>query len=114
MEHDDDLRARFRALANEDSLGAPPLSRAALGARHAGAPRSAWTLTGRLAAVGVGIVSTLGALTLGLVWGANTGYASARVEGQRERNEIVASTIGIAGQLTTLRLELTRTRSEIA
>jgi len=112
MEHDDDLRARFRALANEDSLGAPPLPRATLATRPIG--RAAWTLTGRLAAVGVGVVSVLAALTLGLVWGANTGYASARVEGQRERSEIVASTIGIAGQLTTLRFELARTRSELA
>ena len=113
MEHDDDLRARFRALANEDSLGAPPRSSTALAARQTGPQRNAWTLTGRLAAVGVGVLSVLTALTLGLVWGANTGYASARVEGQRERSEIVASTIGIAGQLTTLRLELSRTRTEL-
>jgi len=52
------------------------------------------------------------ALVLGMAWGTNTGYASARVEGQRERSDLAASTLGAASQLTVLRLDLARTRAE--
>lgn len=113
MEHDDDLRARFRALANEDSASTPSLSETLHRRSFAGGRRSAWYSPGRLAAVGVGVVGVLAALTLGLVWGANTGYASARVEGQRERREIAASAMGVAGQLAALRLDLARTHSDL-
>ena len=113
MEHDDDLRARFRALANEDAEGAPSLPATLHGRTFTRPKRSAWYSPGRLVAVGVGVLGVLAALTLGLVWGANTGYASARVEGQRERREIAASAMGIAGQLAALRLDLARTHSEL-
>src|SRR4051812_34253595 len=66
MENDDELRARFRALANEDSLGAPPLSRSVLEAKRFGRRRrSAWYAPGRVAAVAVSVVGVIAALALG-------------------------------------------------
>ena len=111
MRNDDDLRARFKALANEDAAAAPAFSRVA--GSHADVRTSRWRSSLRpLAGVAVSVAAVVVALVLGMAWGTNTGYASARVEGQRERSDLAASTLGAASQLTVLRLDLARTRAE--
>lgn len=76
MENDDDLRARFQSLAAEDAAGAPELSFG-----HVSAWRTALRIQ-RRRTMGAGTVVGIAAgavlaLTLGLVLGASTGYASA-------------------------------------
>ena len=112
MQNDEDLRARFQALAKEDGEAAPPLSRERIASdvdvrRHRG-----FSLR-PIAAVAMSIAAVVVALILGMAWGTNTGYASARVEGQREKSDLAASTLGAASQLTVLRLDLARTRADL-
>jgi hypothetical protein len=111
MQNDDDLRGRFKSLAKEDAAAAPAFSRPV--GSHANVRTPRWRSSLRpLAGVAVSVAAVVVALVLGMAWGTNTGYASARVEGQRERSNLAASTLGAAGQLTVLRLDLARTRAE--
>jgi hypothetical protein len=113
MQNDEDLRARFRALAREDAAAAPGFSAEPVVGReaHVRVPRRRSSLRS-LAGVAVSIAAVVVALVLGMAWGTNTGYASARVEGQRERSDLAASTLGAASQLIVLRLDLARIRAE--
>lgn len=108
MHNDDDLRARFRSLAEEEAASAPPFTKPRV------APRRLLSSGGVLALVGASAAIAMITLTIGLVWGTNTGYASGRVEGDRQRNEIVANAIGATNQLGALRLALARTRADLA
>ncbi|HEY4218639.1 MAG TPA: hypothetical protein VGM67_15970 [Gemmatimonadaceae bacterium] len=118
MQNDDDLRERFHALAAEESSKAPEFSladiesdRASLDAhRHHGA--SPWRR--RVAFAGAFAASALIALTIGLVWGTNTGYASARVANERQRDELAMATTAVKSQLSALRIDLARVRSDLA
>jgi hypothetical protein len=114
---DDGLRDRFHTLASEQTSHAPELShsqidawRSSLRLRQRGTPSSAV----RFAAAGASLAGAAIALTVGLVWGANTGYASARVEGDRQRHELAASTMGVGTQVAALRVDLARARTELA
>jgi hypothetical protein len=112
MQNDEDLHARFRALAKEDAAAAPAFSTDPVNGRAvARVPRRRSPLR-PVAVVAVSVAAVVVALVLGMAWGTNTGYASARVEGQRERSDLAASTLGAASQLTVLRLDLARTRAE--
>ncbi len=114
MQNDEDLRARFRSLSKEDSAAAPEFSRDGSYASHSVVRTSRRRSSLRsLAGVAVSMAAVVVALVLGMAWGTNTGYASARVEGQRERSDLAASTLGAASQLTVLRLDLARTRAEL-
>lgn len=67
--------------------------------------------------LGIVVVAVTGAamtLAIGLVWGTNTGYASARVEGQRQRDEMAAATTEVKSQLAALRTGLGRVRADLA
>jgi hypothetical protein len=111
MQNDDDLRERFKALAREDAAAAPAFSRVVQDHAEVRTPR--WRSSLRpLAGVAVSVAAVVVALVLGMAWGTNTGYASARVEGQRERSDLAASTLGAASQLIVLRLDLARIRAE--
>src|SRR5690349_8858301 len=111
MQNDDDLRARFNSLAKEDAAAAPAFSRVA--GSNADVRTLRWRSSLRpLAGVAVSVAAVVVALVLGMAWGTNTGYASARVEGQRERSDLAASTLGAASRLTVLRLDLARARAE--
>jgi hypothetical protein len=110
MRNDDDLRARFKSLATEDAAAAPAFS-TTHGTARIRAPRRRSSLRS-LAGVAVSVAAVVVALVIGMAWGTNTGYASARVEGQRERSDLAASTLGAASQLTVLRLDLARARAE--
>jgi hypothetical protein len=118
MENDDDLRERFRTLETEDAAGAPPFSRARLDARlsesRSRETRRARSVPRRLAIVGASVAGTVIALTIGLVWGANTGYASARVEDDRQRNETATAMTTVTSELAVLRLDLRRARLDLA
>ena len=109
MQNDDDLRARFHALANEDASATPPF---VVPARAVRAAR--WYAPRRLALAGASLAAAMLMLAVGLVWGTSTGYASARVEGERERKAIAASATGVTRQLAALRQELSRTRNGLA
>ncbi len=119
MQNDDnDLRARFRALAQDDGASTPPFDRGRLDAYAANARAHArggrpWFTARRLATVGASLLVAMVTLTIGLVLGTSTGYASARVEGERERHAIAASTIGVTRQLNALRADLSRTRLDL-
>lgn len=113
-QHDDDLKDRFRAMADEDASAAPEFSRARIEAQfRAEHGRRAWSSARNLAVAGASVVAALAVLTIGLVLGANTGYASARVEGERERDAMAASATGIRNQLAGLRIALARARTEL-
>jgi hypothetical protein len=81
-------------------------------ARFAPSARSERTRQFRMIAASV--VGTIGMLAVGLVVGTTTGYASARVESDRQRDEMHASTMGVATQLAVLRLDLARARSALS
>ena len=51
-------------------------------------------------------------LTVGVVM-VNTGYASARVEGDRQRSEIAGTMIDVMSQLSVLRLDLERAHHDL-
>jgi hypothetical protein len=110
MQNDDDLRARFRSLAKEDAERAPGFS-TTVHAANARVPRRR-SLLRSIAQIGVAVAAVVVALVLGMAWGTNTGYASARVEGQRERSDLAASTLGAASQLAVARLDIARIRAE--
>src|ERR1043166_3273559 len=106
LNSDDDLRARFQTLASEQTSNAPELSHTQIDAWRSSArlrSRATHSSVIRFAAAGALLVVAAYALTVGLVWGANTGYASARVEGDRQRNELAASTMGLGAQVAALR-----------
>ncbi len=105
MQNDDDLRARFEALASEEASAAPPFLSPVRVVRA-----TRWYSPRRLALAGASLAAAMLMLAVGLVWGTSTGYASARIAGERERKAIAASTSGVTRQLAALRLELTRTR----
>ena len=109
MHNDDDLRARFRTLADQEGPSAPPFSAPRIAPR-----RRAWRSAGVLAAAGAAAAIATITLTIGLVWGTNTGYASGRVEGDRQRDAIAANAIGATSQLAALRIDLARTRADLA
>ena len=105
---DDKLRARFHALADQEGASAPPFPSALeRDARHG-------RITPRRVALAAAtfVVASL-TLTIGLVLGTSTGYASARREGARERDAIAASTEGVTRQLSALRGGLAQMRSEL-
>lgn len=68
----------------------------------------------RLGAIIVSIIGAGVALTIGLVFGANTGYASARVQGDRQRNEIAGAMVTVTTGLAALRQDLEQARSDMA
>lgn len=109
MQNDDDLRGRFEALASEEASAAPPFMSPVRVVRA-----TRWYSPRRLAVAGGSLAAAMLMLAVGLVWGTSTGYASARVEGERERKAIAASTGGVTRQLAALRRELTRTREGLA
>jgi hypothetical protein len=107
MHDDEDLRQRFHALADEDRAAAPafePPPRV-LHVRQSAARR--------LVAVAATVIAVVSALAIGMVWGSNTGYASGRSEGDRQRAVIAANARGATSQLAALRFELARTRSDL-
>jgi hypothetical protein len=102
---DDDLRARFKQLADHEAHVAPVFSRpAAAGQRR-------WLTPRRMALAAATFVVAALTLTIGLVLGTSTGYASARREGARERDVIAASTEGVTRQLAALRGDLAQMRT---
>src|ERR1043166_7557999 len=78
------------------------------------APSPAMRMARRVGAVSLWGVGTVIALGVGLVFGNSTGYASARVEGARQRDEMAASTLGVTAQLAALREDLRRTRADLS
>jgi hypothetical protein len=97
---------QFRAALERDMIGAfrrgtqfaPPGSRR----------------SGRLGRVFALVACAVLTLAIGLAFGTSTGYASGRIEGDRQRSEMAASTIEVTGQLTALRADLARTRADLA
>ncbi|MEP6495732.1 MAG: hypothetical protein ABJF01_23815 [bacterium] len=118
MQGDDDLRARFRSLANEDASGEPPFPRERIDAArrtpHASRAFRAWYSPGGFALAGASLVAAAIVLAIGIVLGANTGYASARLAGDRQRDEMAAATSEVKRQITAMRASLARVRSDLA
>ncbi|MEP6495734.1 MAG: hypothetical protein ABJF01_23825 [bacterium] len=112
-QNDDDLRNRFREFAAEDAAEAPDVSPVLDAPTIVNARRPSY-FPRQFALVGGSVVVAATALTIGLVWGTNTGYASARVEGERRRGERTASAISVARELAGLRVNLARTRAELS
>jgi len=111
MQSDDDLRARFHKLADRVSSTTPEFHSVAGTSRGTRSVSRPWYALRRLAVAGASLAAAMLFLAVGLVWGTSTGYASARVQSERERNEIAATAGRVTNQLATLRLELTRTRA---
>jgi hypothetical protein len=109
---DDKLRERFKALADQEGTSVPAFSAASLAARGP-RPRRRFTPRRLAFAVAAVVVAAL-TLTIGLVLGTSTGYASARREGAREWDAIAANTEGVTRQLAALRGDLAKMRSELA
>jgi hypothetical protein len=115
MHDDEELRSRFSTLAGEDAAATPPFSRGPLDARlRARLAPHPWYTARNLAVIGVSGVGVAAALSIGLVLGANTGYASGRVEGERQASEIAGAMMSVTTGLAALRLDLDRARSEMA
>ena len=112
MQNDDDLRARFQKLADRVESVTPPFHPVGV-SDGLGAARRATMVFAAASRGRRRFRSRSGVLILGigLVWGTSTGYASARVQSERERHEIAATAGRVTTQLATLRRELTRTRS---
>jgi len=108
---DNDLRGRFRALADDEAAGAPAFSPARL--HSARTLRSRRFSARRLAFAAASLVIAVLTLTVGLVLGTSTGYASGLVAGAHRRDAIAASTAGVSRQLSALRSDLTRTRNNL-
>ena len=108
---DNDLRERFRALAQDEAASAPAFSRSRLD--PARTPRPSWFSARRLAFAAASLVIAALTLTVGLVLGTSTGYASGLVAGAHRRDAIAASTAGVSRQLSALREDLTRTRTNL-
>jgi len=104
--HDDELKKRFKTMAGEDAAATPDLSAVILSEAKNLAPARRTVLT-----AAASIVVAAVTLLIGAVWGTNTGYASGRVDGQRQR-EIAAA--GASNQLAELRVALARTRADLA
>src|ERR1043166_5500234 len=68
----------------------------------------------RLGLVMASAAGTVIVLAIGLVSGISTGYASARVESDRQRDAVAANTMGATSRLAALRLELAHVRSDLA
>jgi hypothetical protein len=109
-DNDDDLRARFKAMAAEDSSAAPPFSSPTM-PRH---DQAIWSAARPIAAVAASIVLAVITLLIGMVVGTNTGFASGRVEGDRQRASIAANAMGASSQLAALRFEVARARDGLA
>ena len=109
MQNDNDLRDRFQRLATEDASAAPPFTKPARVIRV-----TRWYAPRRLAFAGASLAAATLMLAVGLIWGTSTGYASARVQGERERSAIAANALGVTRQLASLRRELARTRAGLA
>src|SRR4051812_3896471 len=110
MQNDEDLQAGFKAMAAEDAAAAPRFSTAVSGSqlpRHRSSSR-------RFAALAASLTGALITLGVGLVWGTNTGFASGRVEGERQREIIAATARGATSQLAALRFEVARTRTQLS
>src|SRR3954470_12010522 len=107
-DNDDDLRARFKEMAQEDAAGTPaftvPSSPTTADARTFG------VRTHRAATLAASLVFAVITLLIGMVVGTNTGFASGRVEGDRQRASIAANAMGASSQLAALRLEVARAR----
>ena len=78
------------------------------------APTAAMRVARRVRSVSLWGIGTVAALAVGLVFGNTTGYAAARVEGARQRDELAASAMGTTTQLATLRESLRRARRDLA
>lgn len=107
---DDKLRARFQSLADQEGASAPPFPNTVRTASQ----KRGWLTPRRVALAAAAFVVAALTLTIGLVLGTSTGYASARREGARERDAIAASTEGVTRQLAALRGGLAQMRSELA
>src|SRR4051794_32412926 len=96
-DNDNDLRARFRHMAKEDAASTPgftvPSSPTAAHLRTFG------TRTHRAATFAASLVFAVITLLIGMVVGTNTGFASGRVEGDRQRASIAANAMGASNQL---------------
>jgi hypothetical protein len=107
-DNDDNLRARFRAMADEDEAGTPRFTAPASPTASHG--RIIGSRTHRAATLAASFIFAVIALLIGMVVGTNTGFASGRVEGDRQRASIAANAMGASSQLAALRLEVARAR----
>lgn len=104
--NDEDIRKQFAALRDEDRAAASPF---ASPVRTYSAGSRLW----RAVATAASIIAIIGALGVGMTWGSTTGYASGRVEGDRQRAVIAAMARGATSDLAALRSELVRARSQL-
>ena len=110
-DNDDELRARFKAMASEDSNAAPPFSPPTIMQRR---EQAGWSSARPIAAVAASVVLAVITLLIGMVVGTNTGFASGRVEGDRQRATIAANASGASSQLAALRFEVARARDGLS
>jgi hypothetical protein len=81
-------------------------------ARFAPSPRA---MRARKLAVALGsALGTVAVLAIGLVFGTSTGYATARVETERQRDAMAVNAATISTQLTEVRFNLARARADLA
>ena len=80
-------------------------------ARFAPSPRVARAR--RLAVILGSALGTVAVLAIGLVFGTSTGYASAQVETDRQRDAMAVNAATLSTQLTELRFNLARARAEL-
>lgn len=104
--NEEDVRRQFAAMRDEDRAAASPFESPAR-TDSAGSPL--W----RVVAIAASIIAVVGALAVGMALGTTAGYASGRVEGDRQRAVIAATARGATSALATLRSELVRTRSQL-
>jgi hypothetical protein len=109
-----DLRARFQSFSEHERVAMPSFEQtlAAASGKPRGAPVGR-RRAHRLALIAASIVSVIGGLGLGLVWGANTGYAAARRAGDAQRDEMLAATADAKNQIAALRVTLRRMRADL-
>ncbi|HKS07686.1 MAG TPA: hypothetical protein VJR92_15395 [Gemmatimonadaceae bacterium] len=81
-------------------------------ARFAPSPRA--VRARKLAVVLGSVFGTIAVLAIGLVFGTSTGYATARVETDRQRDAMAVNAATISTQLTELRFNLARARADLA
>ena len=104
--NDEEFRERFAAMRDEDRAAASPFESPA---RTHPAGSRLWSAV----AAAASIIAVVGALGVGVAWGTTTGYASGRVEGDRQRAVIAATARGATSALAALRSELVRARSQL-
>lgn len=78
------------------------------------APSAASIRARKLSVIMASAVGTVVVLAIGLIFGTSTGYASARVESDRQQIETAATTLGASSQIAELRMDLGRARTVLA